>query len=104
MPILPVKFQSHGASLIAGSSQEILCFYVGTEDVYSNLGISAYTLHDQTTGTKTIKTINNFISNNNYKGRMVIPNLTSGHTYYLTVTFYADGSTYSQVTNSVRIR
>ena len=103
-PFSSVKFQSHDASLIAGSSQAILRFHVGTENVYSRLGISAYTLHDQTTGAKTPKTINNFISDNDYSGRMTIQNLTSGHTYYLTVTFYADGSTYSQVTNSVRIR
>lgn len=103
-PFSSVKFQSHDASLIAGSSQAILCFHVGTENVHSRLGISAYTLHDQTTGAKTPKTINNFISDNDYSGRMTIQNLTSGHTYYLTVTFYADGSTYSQVTNSVRIQ
>ena len=68
--------------------------------ITQNLGLS----HDQTTGKNTPKNVAKYISGKYYQDSLVIPNLIAGHTYYLMVTFYADGSTYSQVTNSVRIR
>ena len=66
------------------------------------IGILMYTLYDQTTGKNTPKNVGMYTSGDHFQSTLTIPNLTAGHTYYLMVTFYADGSTYSQVTNSVR--
>ena len=68
------------------------------------IGILMYTLYDQTTGKNTPKNVGMYTSGDHFQSTLTIPNLTAGHTYYLMVTFYADGSTYSQVTNSVRIQ
>ena len=66
------------------------------------IGILMYTLYDQTTGKNTPKNVGMYTSGDHFQSTLTIPNLTAGHTYYLMVTFYADGS--SQVTNSVRIQ
>ena len=103
-PFANDPIQTHEANLIAGSSNAVLSFTVATRQSKSKLGILMYTLYDQTTGKNTPKNVAKYISGKYYQESLVIPNLIAGHTYYLMVTFYADGSTYSQVTNSVRIR
>lgn len=103
-PFANDSIQTHEANLIAGSSNAVLSFTVATRQSKSKLGILMYTLYDQTTGKNTPKNVGLYTSGDYFKSTLTIPNLTAGHTYYLMVTFYADGSTYSQVTNSVRIR
>ena len=58
------------------------------------IGILMYTLYDQTTGKNTPKNVGMYTSGDHFQSTLTIPNLTAGHTYYLMVTFYADGSTY----------
>ena len=96
--------QTHEANLVVGFSKAVLSFTVATRQSKSKLAILMYTLYDLTTGKNTPKYVAYYFSGKYYQDSLVIPNLIAGHTYYLMESFYADGSTYSQVTNSVRIR
>lgn len=97
-------FRTHEATLITTSNSLKLKISVSTFQAKSQLGLSEYTLYDQTTGKSTFCGVKSYNSGAQYKRELDITDGIKGHTYYAKVTFYADGSTYSQVTNSVRIR
>ncbi len=97
-------FRTHEAILITTSNSLKLHISVETFQPKSRLGISEYTLYDQTTGKNTFYGAKSYSSGSQYGKYFDIADVVKGHTYYVKVTFYADGSTYSQVTNSVRIR
>lgn len=90
------------ATLRSSSTGVTLQYYVDTSRYNNKLGISTYSIYDQTTNAAPYKkTINQFVSAKTTSNHFDIPGTVKGHQYYLKVTFYADGSTYSTVTNSV---
>ena len=97
-------FKVHDATLVTTSNHLKLRISVETFQPKSRLGVSEYTLYDQTTGKNTFYGAKSYSSGSQYGKYFDIVDVVKGHTYYVKVTFYADGSTYSQVTNSVRIQ
>lgn len=103
-PFASNTFYSRSATLASAPSGLSLTTITTTYEPQKQLGISVYVLYDQTAGSNHAYSVKNYTKGSSYNHSFDITNVIKGHTYYVKATFYADGNTYSMVTNSVRVR
>lgn len=101
-PFASSTFRKHDATIVSTSSGLVLNCSVSTYTSKNQLGVSTFTLYDQTAGSNVTYGAYSYTQGMQFSDAIKITKTVKGHTYYAKVTFYADGSTYSQVTNSVR--
>lgn len=95
-------FRTHTATISSTPSGLLLNCFVATYEPKNKLGVSSFILYDQTSGSNVIYGAYSYTQGTQFSDEIKLTDTIKGHTYYVKVTFYADGSTYNKVTNSVR--